>query len=206
MQLDCKSSNCCQILRATTKLDVYRYFSGKFSIPYKLNRALYRSFKDREHSRFHANTPGRFTVKEWNVRTLVNPAVASHRLMQLKRLQVRPVLDPSSINAIQTSGSGCFHRLVDPWIIGGHDNTEKFLATPREILERRRNSKLLPALTRGSRATAGASKYLQSRVAPPDCIDISTTGSYHPHFNYGNCRLGLCPISGLKLIQFKRLS
>lgn len=54
-----------------------------------------------------------------------------------------------------------------------HDNTEKFLAKPREILERRRNSKLLPALTRGTRATAGASKYLHSRVAPPDCIDIS---------------------------------
>lgn len=45
----------------------------------------------------------------------------SHRLMQLKRLQVWPVLDPSSINAIQTSGSGCFHRAsyTFVWIIGG---------------------------------------------------------------------------------------
>lgn len=99
----------------------------------------------------------------------------SHRLMQLKRLQVWPVLDPSSINAIQTSGSGCFHRAsyTFVWIIGGpRREISRDAEREREILERRRNSKLLPALTRGTRATAGASKYLHSRVAQPDCIDI----------------------------------
>lgn len=130
----------------------------------------------------------------------------SHRLMQLKRLQVRPVLDPSSINAIQTSGSGCFHRAsyTFVWIIGGPQREiSRDAEREREILERRRNSKLLPALTRGTRATAGASKYLHSRVAQPDYRYISNC-VLRPHFNYGNCRFELCPISGLKLIQFKR--